>query len=438
MARTRSPWSNWSGTVTANPAARVVPRDAEEAASALRSAARAGQTVRPLGSGHSFTGVGAPGSGIALDLSGWTGIVRADPDSGRVTVRAGTPLHQLNAELDEVGLAMANLGDIDQQTVAGAINTGTHGTGATLGGLATQVEELELLLADGSTRTCDATTEPRLFQAARVGLGALGVLTSVTLRCVPAYSLAADEHPEPLDAVLERFDELSDHNDHFEFYWFPHGSKTLVKRNNRLPSGEPPRPLSPLRHFLEYQVLENYAFGALCRAGRQVPALVRPLNRIAGAAWSARSYSDRSHRVFVTNRKVRFVESEYAVPRENLTEVLSELRKAAGQLEHPVMFPVEVRVAAADDVWLSTAYQRPSAYIALHQYTGMPYRHWFEAFESIAAAVGGRPHWGKMHGLDASALRERYPRFDDFRRLRSEIDPTGLFRNAYLDRVLGL
>ncbi|MBB5154259.1 D-arabinono-1,4-lactone oxidase [Saccharopolyspora phatthalungensis] len=430
-------WTNWARTVTAAPGSVVAPRDTTEAAEAIRAAARRGGTVRPLGAGHSFSGIGSPNTGCALDLSHWSGIVQATPDDGLVKVRAGTPLHQLNAELDGLGLALANLGDIDRQTIAGAIATGTHGTGAGLGGLATQIEELELLLADGTEKRCSATENPELFAAARVGLGALGVITTVTLRCVPAFALAADERPARLDDVLDGFDELAADNDHIEFYWFPHASKTLVKRNNRLPAGESPRPLHPLRHFLEYTVLENRLFGAVCRLGRAVPASVRPLNRFCASTWSTRSYSDRSYRVFTTRRDVRFVECEYAVPREALRDVLDELRIAVGRLADPVMFPVEVRVAAADDVWLSTAYRRPSAYIAVHQFQRMPYRRWFDTFEDIVGAVGGRPHWGKVHRLDASALHELYPRFDDFRRVRAEVDPGGVFRNPYLDRVLG-
>lgn len=431
-------WRNWAGTVTATSQSTARPRDAQEAAALIGRASEDGYAVRPLGSGHSFTGIGAPEPGtLALDLSTWTGITHADPDSGLVIVRAGTTLARLNVELHELGLAMANLGDIDQQTIAGAISTGTHGTGAGLGGLATQVEELELITSEGAIRRCSRTENPDLFDAARVGLGALGVISTVTLRCVPAFALAAEEKPERLSAVLERFDELAEHNEHFEFYWFPHSERTLVKCNNRLPLAAETRPLHPLRNFLEYQVMENYAFGGLCRLGRAVPSLVRPLNRLSGTAWSARSYSDSSYRVFVTPRSVRFVECEYAIPRASLPDVLGQLRAAVARLEHPVMFPVEVRVAAADDVWMSTAYQRETAYIAIHQYVGMPYRLWFDTFQAIADAVGGRPHWGKMHQLDAAKLRTRYPRFDDFRRLRAEVDPAGTFRNSYLDRVLG-
>ena len=183
--------------------------------------------------------------------------------------------------------------------------------------------------------------------------------------------------------------------------------------------------------------MENAAFGALCRTGRAVPSLIKPLNRLAAATLSNRSYSAPSHEVFVTPRRVRFVESEYAVPREALLDVLAELRAAVPRLAAPVMFPVEVRVAAADDIWLSTAYGRDTAYIAIHQYVGLPYQEYFRLFASITASAGGRPHWGKMHTLDAARLSELYPRFADFLRVRDETDPEGRFSNSYLEQVFG-
>jgi FAD-linked oxidoreductase len=429
-------WRNWAGTESAVATEVVRPRDVEEITAAVGRAAREGRTVRARGSGHSFTAVGAAHD-VALELGEWTGITAADLDTGLVTVRAGTTLRALNAELDRLGLAMTNLGDIDAQTVAGAIATGTHGTGARFGGIATQVAGLELVLADGSVVGCSDTERPELFAAARVGLGALGVVSTVTLRTEPSFVLAAEERPEPLDAVLEALEQNCSGNDHFEFYWFPYGPQALTKRNNRMPAGTPPEPLSRARQFVAYELMENRVFGAVCRLGRRVPRLVRPLNKMSSNVLSGRSYRDISHRVFVTNRRVRFVESEYAVPRPALGEVLTELRRRVPELAEPVMFPVEIRVAAADDIWLSTAYQRDSAYIAIHQFVGMPYRDYFDLFESIVAGVGGRPHWGKMHTLDAAALRARYPRFDDFAALRKELDPAGLFANPYLDRVLG-
>jgi FAD-linked oxidoreductase len=429
-------WQNWAGTASAHPARRSWPRSAEEIGHAVTAAAKDGLTVRALGSGHSFTPAAAT-SGVALDLSGWTGVVTADLDSGLVTVRSGTTIKELNATLDTLGLAMANLGDIDAQTVSGAISTGTHGTGAGLGGIATQVTGLELVLADGSVVACSADENPELFNAARVSVGALGVLATVTLQCVPAFTLAADERPMALEEVLARFGEFAAANDHFEFYWFPYGKNALVKRNNRVNGADGPDAMPGWRRFFEYEVMENAAFGALCRTGRAVPATIKPLNRLAAATLSKRTYSARSHEVFVTPRRVRFVESEYAVPRDSLLDVLAELRAGVGGLADPVMFPVEVRVAAADDIWLSTAYGRESAYVAIHQYVGLPYQDYFRLFESIATAAGGRPHWGKMHTHSASYLGDVYPRFADFLRIRDSLDPSRRFVNPYLQQVFG-
>jgi FAD-linked oxidoreductase len=446
-------WQNWAGTAKATPARRYWPRTAEAIADAVRDAAMAGLAVRALGSGHSFTSAAAT-DGAAIDLSSWTGVVAVDASTGLVTVRSGTTLRDLNVALDALGLALPNMGDIDAQTISGAISTGTHGTGAGLGGIATQVEALELVTGDGEVLSVSATSHPELLQAARVSIGALGVISTVTLRCVPAFRLAADERPMPAGEVLDRFDEFAADNDHFEFYWFPYGRNALVKRNNRItgpsasaasalpaaggrPASLASSPMPGWRRFYEYEVMENAAFGALCRTGRAVPSLVRPLGKLAAATLSARSYSAGSHHVFVTPRRVRFVESEYAVPRESVLEVIAELRRAVPRLSQPVMFPVEVRVAAADDAWLSTAYGRDTAYIAIHQYTGMPYAEYFAAFESIAASVGGRPHWGKMHTLDASRLGDLYPRFADFLRARDQADPERRFANPYLDQVLG-
>jgi len=432
-------WRNWAGTAVATPARIVRPGTVAEIAAAVKSAGSEGLCVRALGSGHSFTAISSCDGAVALDLSGFTGIEAADAGTGVVTVRSGTSLRSLNASLAALGLAMANLGDIDAQTLAGALATGTHGTGAALGGLATQVLGMSLVLADGSVVSCSAAERPSLFAAARVGLGALGVVTSVTLQCVPAFSLVADESPEPIESVLSSFSSLAATNDHFEFYWFPYGRKALVKRNNRsVTAGPVPGAMPAWRRYWEFEVMENTVFGALCRAGRTVPRLIPSLGRLTSAGLSRRSYTAPSYEVFVTPRRVRFVESEYAVPRESVLDVLGELRRAVPRLSHPVMFPVEVRVAAADDIWLSTAYGRDSAYVAIHQYVGLPYQEYFSLFESIAAAAGGRPHWGKMHTLDAGRLADRYPRFPDFLAVRAEVDPEGRFLNPYLKRVLGV
>jgi L-gulono-1,4-lactone dehydrogenase len=436
-------WRNWAGTATAAPARWCQPRSEAEISAAVQGAASAGLRVRALGSGHSFTPVAAT-DGVALDLSGWTGITAADARTGLVTVRSGTTLRALNAALGNMGLAMANLGSIDAQTLAGALSTGTHGTGARLGGLASQVEALELVLADGSLVTCSASSRPELFAAARVGLGALGVITTVTLRCVPSFLLAVDERRMPLPEVLEQFGALAAANDYFEFYWFPYGRNALVKRSNRLPPpGSPSLPVPAAgamprwRRFLESEVVDNAAFGTVCLLSRAAPRLIPALNRYFSKHHYNRSYTDASHRVLVRPMRVRCVDSEYAVPREALVDVLAELRRTVPSLAAPVMFPIDVRVAAADDIWLSTSYGRDTAYIAIPQYAALPYRAYFDAFESIVAGVAGRPHWGKLHSLDVGRLRPLYPRFDDFLRVRAEYDPESRFGNAYLTSVLG-
>jgi L-gulono-1,4-lactone dehydrogenase len=429
-------WRNWSGTQTARPVRVERPRDVAELAAAVRHAAREGLRVKAVGSGHSFTGA-AVTDGVMLRMDALDAPVRVDARTGLVTVEAGMPLHRLNALLAAHGLAMTNLGDIDRQTVSGAISTGTHGTGRDSAGLAAQVRALELVTADGALLRCAADERPELFAAARVGLGALGVIARVTLRCEPAFALNAVETPMRLDEVLARLDELVAANEHVEFFWFPHTDRALLKRNNQLPPGATPRPPGRAHAWLADELLANTVFGATNRLGAALPRAIPRLNALAGRAVSARRYSDASHRVFVSPRRVVFRELEYAVPRAAVAEVVRAVRHRLERGGERVSFPVEVRFAPADDIWLSTAYRRESAYVAVHQYHRLPCHRYFRAVAAIADAVGGRPHWGKLHWLDAAALRTRYPRFDAFLRVRAALDPEGVFANAYLDRVLG-
>jgi L-gulonolactone oxidase len=436
MIATRGDWRNWAGNQRCRPAAISSPATTEELAAAVERAAGQGLRVKAVGAGHSFTAI-ATTDGVQLRPDRLTGLVSADPATGLATFRAGTRLRDVPALLAPYGLAMENLGDIDVQTIAGAIATGTHGTGAGFGGLAAQVEGLTLVQADGSVVCCSASERPDLFAAARVGLGAFGVLATVTLSCPPAFVLQADESPMPLAEVLERFDELADGNDHFEFYWFPHTDVALTKRNNRLPADAPAAPLPAWKSYLDDVVLSNGLFELTNRLGHRAPATVPTLNRVAARALGARRYRDASHRVFVTPRRVRFREMEYAVPRASAVGVLREIRALIERRGWHVSFPIEVRVAAADDIWLSTAYRRETAYIAVHEYHRVPGEGYFHGVEDIASAVDGRPHWGKLHFLDAPALAARYPRFDEAAALRGRLDPERRFSNPYLDTVFG-
>jgi L-gulonolactone oxidase len=424
-------WTNWSGTVTAN-VQPVTPATVAELQEAVCRAVAAGKRVKPIGAGHSFTSIGET-DGVQIRPDRLTGIVSADQRTGRVTVLAGTRLHDLNESLWSLGLAMPNLGDIDVQTIAGAISTGTHGTGATLGGLATQVCGMQLVQADGELLDVDA----ELLPAAAIGLGALGIIATVTLQCVPAFALAAGEAPAALDDVLGDLDANVEGNDHFEFYWFPHTRRVLTKRNNRVLPQAALRPVSRLRHFVDDEFLSNTVFDAVNRLTTRRPALIPRANGIAARALSARDYVDRSYRVFASPRRVLFREMEYAVPREAVPHVLTEIEAWLARTGEQVGFPVEVRFAAADDVWLSTAYGRASGYVAVHQYHRRDHERYFRAVEAIAKSVDGRPHWGKLHYRDAASLASTYPRLGDFVALRDKLDPDRVFDNDYLRRVLG-
>ncbi|MFN2517545.1 MAG: D-arabinono-1,4-lactone oxidase, partial [Jatrophihabitantaceae bacterium] len=350
---------------------------------------------------------------------------------------AGTRLHDLNEALWHLGLAMSNLGDIDVQTISGAISTGTHGTGARFGGLATQVHALQLVLADGSLLQCEAGENADVFAAARVGLGALGVIATVTLKCEPAFALAAAEAPAELDDVLADLDTNVAGNDHYEFFWFPHTRRALTKRNNRVLPGTELRPLGRVRRWVDDEFLANTVFDAVNRLSTRRPALIAHVNTLATRALGARDYIDRSDRVFASPRRVRFREMEYAVPRTAVPHVLREIQAYLARSGEQVAFPVEVRFAAADDIWLSTANGRESGYVAVHQYALREHERYFRAVEQIATGVGGRPHWGKLHYRDASSLRIAYPRFDDFVAVRDRLDPQRVFGNDHLARVLG-
>jgi L-gulono-1,4-lactone dehydrogenase len=435
-------WRNWAGNESARPRRVATPRSADEVADEVRKAAAGGLTVRMAGTGHSFTPA-AVTEGVLLRPGGLTGIRSVDAAAGLATAEAGCPLHVLNAELLSRGLSLANMGDIQAQTVAGAIQTGTHGTGRDVGGMAAQVAGLEMVLADGTIATCsaDAPAEPTrtgpppaLFDAARVGLGALGILTAVTFRVVPAFLLEAREEPMRWSEVISRLDELTSANEHFEFYWFPHSEGCLTKRNNR--SAGPPRPLARLRYLVDDELLSNTVFGITCRLGHAVPAVIKTVNGVAGKALGSRRYIDASHKVFTSPRRVRFKEQEYAIPRESLAEVLAEVRALFGRRDWRISFPIEVRVTPGDDPWLSTAYGRDSAYIAIHVFHASPHLEYFRDVEAVMTAASGRPHWGKMHTRSAEYLSRAYPRFGDFVALRDELDPERRFGNAYLTQVL--
>ncbi|MGW6570272.1 D-arabinono-1,4-lactone oxidase [Streptomyces sp. NPDC054975] len=429
-----SPWRNWAGNVTSRPAREVRPASAEELADAIRTAAEDGLRVKTVGTGHSFTAIAAT-DGVLIRPDLLTGIRRIDREAMTVTVESGTPLKRLNVALAREGLSLTNMGDIMEQTVAGATSTGTHGTGRDTASIAAQIRELELATADGQLLTCSEKENPELFAAARIGLGALGVVTAITFAIEPVFLLTAREEPMTFDQVTSEFDALHAENEHFEFYWFPHTDSCNTKRNNR--SAGPAAPPGRLSAWIDDELLSNGVFQLACSVGRAVPPVIPSIAKVSSRALSARTYTDIPYKVFTSPRRVRFMEMEYALPREAAIGALREVKAMIERSPLKVSFPVEVRTAPADDIALSTASGRETAYIAVHLYKGTPHRAYFTAVERIMTAHGGRPHWGKVHTRDAAYFSEVYPRFAEFTALRDRLDPDRLFTNDYLRRVLG-
>lgn len=431
----RGVWRNWAGNQVCAPAVVERPRDEAELVEAVRRAGDAGRAVKVVGAGHSFTDIACT-DGTQVRLDDYRRVLSVD--GRRVRVQAGITIADLNRELASRGLAMANLGDIAYQSISGAISTATHGTGARLGGIATQVVAFDLVTADGSVLRCSADSDPEVFACGRVGLGALGVLSTVTLECEPAFNLHAVEQPMPLDEVLDRLDELVDGNDHFEMFYVPHTGSALTKRNNR--TDEPAGGLPRWKEVFDKLVMENVAFGAVARVGRWRPSAIPTLAKLVAGGTRA-EYVKASHEVFASPRLVHFLEMEYSLPRAACADALRAIRSLIDSSGLTISFPVEVRFTAGDDIPLSTAYGpapgNQRCYLAVHVYRGMPHEQYFRGVERIMDEHGGRPHWGKLHFQTAATLAPRYPEWERFRAVRSRLDPDGRFTNAYLDRVLG-
>lgn len=422
-------WRNWSGEQTCSPAEMVRPRSTEEVAAAVRRAAEAGRVVRVAGAGHSFSDAVLT-DGVLLSLDAMDRVVWADPGGRRVRVQAGIRLRALSERLAGFGLALENMGDVDAQSIAGATATGTHGSGVELRNLSAAIEAVQLVAGDGTVRELDGGDA---LLAARVSVGALGVITELTLRCVPAYVMRGVDAPGSLGDVLERLDELAEGSRHFEFYAFPH-SETVLTRTNAVVTA-PARPPGAVRRWTEDVLLTNHGLHAACGIARRRPALIPTISRAMTGALSERVRIDRSDRIFVSPRRVRFTEMEQAFPRtaaaDALRAILDEVRR------HPVIFPIEVRFVAPDDALLSPAGGRETVYIATHNYVGMPWEPYFRAVAAIGAEHGARPHWGKRHFHTAATLAPLYPEWERFAAVRAELDPAGRFTNAYVERVLG-
>jgi L-gulonolactone oxidase len=425
---------NWARNQACIPTAVEHPRTTAEVVAVVGRASAEGRRVKAIGAGHSFTAA-AMTNGVLVSLDQMNRVVGVDRDAGLVTVQAGITLKALGADLAAVGLAMPNLGDINVQSVAGAINTATHGTGLALGNIATTIVGMQIVDGLGTVVRCDAQHDPELLRVGRVGVGALGIVTEVTIQCVPAFDLHAHETVEPLDDLLDGFGEFAGSAEHAEFFWMPGTRRCQVKRNRR--TDEPIRPPSKLAYVRDKYIAENLAFDLVCRTGRRFPSLAPKIAKAVSGAATERDLIDRSDRVFASPRHVKFVEMEYGVPIDVVPEAVRRVRELTTTLSFPTLFPIEVRVSAADDIPLSTGFGRTNGWIAVHQYRGAPYESYFQGVEAIMNDYDGRPHWGKLHFQTAATLAHRYPEWEAFQAVRARLDPTGTFDNDYVDRVLG-
>jgi FAD-linked oxidoreductase len=427
-------WRNWAGDQRCIPARIERPAGRGELVEAVQRATEAGLTVRAVGAGHSFTDTACTG-GVMLRMDRLDRILDVDRDAGLVKVEAGIGLRALSEAIWGYGMALENLGDIDKQTISGAISTATHGTGSRFRNLSSLVDAVELVLPDGTLLEVSSGSEPELLPAVRVGLGALGVIATVTLRTVPAFTIRRVDSPLPLARTLEGIDDLADGSDHFEFYVFPHTETALLRQSLR--TDESPKPRNPVLTYGQEVMLENWVMGGVARLGRRMPARIPRLSRFVSSRVGKSTKVDRSYRVYASDRRVRFTEMEYAIPRRHAAEAVGRVLDAAERAQPAVGFPIEVRFVAADDSWLSPAHDRDTTYIAVHQFQGMSWESYFRSVEAIMLEYGGRPHWGKRHFQTAATLAQSYPHWEDFTAARARLDPGGRFSNLYLDRVLG-
>lgn len=428
MRRSRRGRSNWSGSVRFSPRRVERPSSVDDVVAVVRRAAARGEWLRTMGSAHSFTPLIATPD-VLVSLDRLQGVLEVDHEVGTASVLAGTKLHRLGSDLAAHGVAQENLGDVDAQAIAGAISTGTHGTGGNFGSLSTQLVAATLVTAAGDVVRCSVDHYPRMFEAARLSLGAVGILLEVTLKVRPAFVLHHRDLKMSLTDCLARIPALRDENRHFEFYWFPHTERVHVKVQNQTTA---PARREGLVHFVDEVVVTNGVFRVLSEISRRAPRLAPAVARASIAGLRPEERTARSHEIFATRRLVRFQEMEYAVPAEDLPDIVREINSWVARRRYPVHFPVECRFGPPEDTWLGPAHGRPTGYVAVHAFRGMPYREYFAAAEAVFRSCGGRPHWGKLHSLSATELGPLYPRWSDFLDVRAELDPDGLFLNDHL------
>lgn len=431
-----SSWTNWSGLVRATPKTIVTPANEGELAEAVREAKGC---VRVTGTGHSFTAL-CETSDTLLSLDAMQGLVSVHAAEQTATIKAGTKIHALGRPLFNAGYGLKNQGDIDRQSIAGAVGTGTHGTGPTLGSLSSEVTAFRLVTAGGNVLECSPTSHPEIWEAGRVSLGALGVMSELTLRVKKAYQLRENNWLMPVDECWRDINKLRDQHRHFEFFWFPLTDQVVAKSLDET-QGAVSAPLTSEQMFARGERVssDQRVFALGCQAARMFPFLSGPLQRLfTRGAMGATSRSRWSHEIFPSSRTTRFNEMEYAVPAANGVDCIREIAEVIRRQNIAGVFPIEFRFVKADDVWLSPFYKRDAATISVHQFNKQSHVPLFSAVESIFRRYGGRPHWGKLHTLTSADFAKLYPRWEAFQALRKRLDPDTKFLNAHLQSVMGI
>jgi len=416
-------WSNWSGSVQGRPSEIARPHTEAELAS-LVSAAR---KLRVVGAGHSFMPL-CETEGTLVSLADMEGALQLSADKTRAWAPAGWSLAKLTAALWDEGVSLINQGDVNPQALAGAIATGTHGTGAALGSLSTVARAFRLMLADGAVVTCSAGENGELFEAQRLSLGLLGVATAIEIDVAPAYHLEERVESHPFEEIAARWDELVAANRHVEFFIFPYGEYVALKTLN------PAQTEGPLKRMND---MDDRAFRVVCDICAALPFLTRTLQpNIVGPRVRTRRVGP-AYQIFPSDRSVKFEEMEYEMPLDTGWAALREVIGWIRERKLPVTFPFEFRITAGDDIWLSPFNGGPRLSISMHQYAKMAWREIFSEAEAIFRAHGGRPHWAKRHTLTARDVDALYPDAARFRAVRAAHDPGGKFANAHLEALFG-
>lgn len=426
--------TNWSRRCKWTPSVNSQPGSEREVVEAVEQAANTSSSLRPIGTGHSFTSIAAT-DGISMNLDRMNAVLDHDSQSGLVKIQPGITIHQLGLELASRGLALKNQGDIDHQTIAGAVSTGTHGTGLNFGNLSSSVVGLSMVDGQANVRTFSLDFDPELTKAARVSLGSMGVITDLTLQTVPAFRLHKRASKGKVSEVLSSLDELASAHDHFEFYCLPYADDCLLLQSNR--TYEEPQKTGRIARFVNDEILENQLLGLLMQMAKMNRRMAPVATKTLGTFIGTSERLDDSHSVYASKRRVRFNEMEYAVPLKDLGTVVGRVLQMIKDKRIHVAFPIEVRVGPADDSFLSSSAGRQTGYIAVHQLASMPYNEYFNEVEKIVSEYQARPHWGKLHTLKREQLSQLYPDWLAFEKIREAFDPNRIFQNPYTQSIFG-